>query len=114
MKLISITELAELAEKEREEMWRNQAWEYDSRVLVLRHKNRPRYEVDLERCCTPGQVLNWIVQIKKKIWADDKVLADLIRALDDCLNLQGNMCSGGSQSRMDPKKILARTHLDRY
>lgn len=53
------------------------------------------YYIELERCGTSAQVLDWIVQISKKTWADDKCVANLVRILDDVLDLQANYCSFG-------------------
>ena len=38
------------------------------------------YWIDLERCCSPSQVLDWIMQVANKSWADDETLASLVRA----------------------------------
>ena len=65
------------------------------------------YEVDLERCTTPAQVLDWIVQVSKKTWATDVVVADLVRALDDLLDVQGTMCPFGQARRVNVKRALA-------
>ena len=71
-------------------------WTFDPDRLVLDlydDEGRWIYEVDLERCRTSAQVLDWIAQVSKKTWASDAILADLVRKLDDILNLQGSMCS---------------------
>jgi hypothetical protein len=76
-------------------------WQLDTRTWVL-YTTRPyRYEVDLEKCLDSAQVLDWIMQIAGKGWADDDtILAGLIRALHDVLDPQGQLCSGGM-----PKEI---------
>jgi hypothetical protein len=65
------------------------------------------YEVDLEGCTTPAQVLDWIVQVSKKTWATDLVIADLVRALDDLLDMQGTMCPFGQARHVNVKRALA-------
>ena len=65
------------------------------------------YEVDLERCTTSAQVLDWIVQVSKKTWATDAIVADLVRALDDVLDMQGTLCPFGQARIVDVKQLLA-------
>ena len=65
------------------------------------------YEVDLERCTTPAQVLDWIVQVSKKTWATDAIVADLVRALDDLLDMQGTLCPFGQARSVNVKRLLA-------
>lgn len=71
-------------------------WEFIERDLTLflrgsREYGNPEYEIDLERCLSSQRVLDSICQIHHKIWADNDVLANLVRALDRCLNLQRNV-----------------------
>ena len=55
------------------------------------------YRVDLERCQTSAQVLDWIMQVAGKAWANDHVIADMVRAIDKYANPQRNMCSHGEE-----------------
>ena len=55
------------------------------------------YEIDLERCRTSAQVLDWIMQVASKIWATDAVIAGLVRALNDVLDPQATLCSFGQE-----------------
>lgn len=71
-------------------------WEFIERNLTLllrgsREYGNSEYEIDLERCLSSQRVLDYICQIHEKIWADNDVLANLVRALDRCLNLQKNV-----------------------
>jgi hypothetical protein len=66
------------------------------------------YEVDLDRCLTSGAVLDWIAQVSQKIWCDDRMLAGLVRALDDVIHLQGRLCSFGGQRSITTAFIAAR------
>lgn len=59
-----------------------------------------RYEVDLEWCRTSAEVLDWIAQIAAKNWAGDATVAGLVRALEDVLDPQANLCSGGRDKRI--------------
>lgn len=56
------------------------------------------YEVDLERCRTSAEALDWIMQVAGKTWATDAVIAGLVRALDDCLSPQAHLCGCGRES----------------
>jgi len=65
------------------------------------------YEVDLERCATSAQVLNWIAQVATKQWASDEILAGLVRAINDVLKLQANLCgSGRERGPIDVKAVV--------
>jgi hypothetical protein len=57
------------------------------------------YYVDLEECLTSADVLDHIAQVSSKR-AEPRVMAGLVTALDDVLNLQGNLCPYGSDSPM--------------
>jgi len=77
-------------------------WRLDTRAWVL-YPVEPvpyRYEVDLERCLTSAEVLDCIIQIAQKNWADNAVIAGLIRALDDVLHPQDTLCSCGQSKRI--------------
>lgn len=70
--------------------------ERETLCVVLRdEEGRELYDVDLERCRTSAAVLDWIFQVAGKTWADDRILAGLIRVLDRYLDPQGRLCSGG-------------------
>jgi hypothetical protein len=53
-----------------------------------------QYEVDLKCCRTSAEVLDWIIQIAGKQWSNDAILSGLVRALNDVLYPQKNLCSG--------------------
>jgi hypothetical protein len=63
------------------------------------------YPVDVERFTTSAQVLDMIMQVAKKRWADDECLAGLVRALNDILEPQANLCSFGSDKKLTRAKI---------
>lgn len=66
------------------------------------------YWVELPTCTSPAEVLDWIAQIRAKSWADDRILAGLIRALDDIFYLQGNLCPGGEAKHLSRSSIEQR------
>jgi hypothetical protein len=63
--------------------------------------------VDLERCLDSADVLDWIAQVGKKNYADDAVLAGLVRALDDVLDVQANLCSFGRHKTITAEQARA-------
>jgi hypothetical protein len=80
--------------------WGN--WTYDKERLVLAY-NLSRigwwYEIDLERCCTSAQVLDWIFQVSIKGPISVQDVHDMIEALRFIVNPQATLCSGGVERR---------------
>lgn len=70
-------------------------WKYKKSNLTLNLTVRPWYEIDLERCNTSAQVLDWIIQLSKKTWATAEIISDLVKVFDEYLDIQGNICSIG-------------------
>ena len=90
-------------------MIRPNVWKFQPKNLTLalyRPNGNLEYEVDLERCTSPAETLDWITQIARKSWATDTMIADLVRALDDMLSLQANMCSIGKSKTVNVKKVV--------
>jgi hypothetical protein len=78
-------------------------WDIDRETFVLRLTlGAYEYEVDLERCTTSAQVLDWICQVARKQWGGDHaaVVSGLVTALDDVLNPQAHLCSSGQSKRL--------------
>jgi hypothetical protein len=103
--------------------FRPNCWYYEpgNFTLVLSTRGRlPRqgalgyaeYEVDLERCRTAAEILDWIAQVAGKNWATDQILADLVRALDDVFSLQSTVCPFGNARRIDVKRALVGKSSD--
>lgn len=89
-------------------------WRLDPEVRVL-YPTGPghyRYEVDLDRCRTSAEVLDWICQIAGKTWADDATIAGLVRALNDLLTPQAHLCSSGQSKTMSVRQIAR--HVARH
>ena len=80
------------------ELWEEQRWQI--------------YEVDLERCLSSGQVLDWIIQISNKNWAGPYVVSGLIHAIDILINPQGTLCSFGLQKELTSTK--SKKLVDRW
>lgn len=100
------------AERIKKSQWGH--WKYNPNNLTLAFRKRvgddeTYYEVDLERCNTSAEMLDWIFQIKNKNWCSDKDIADLLRAFDDLMDtVQDKICSGGINGRFNVKKHLLK------
>lgn len=85
-------------------------WRYDPKTLCLTWKDRfsaMEYEVDLERCTTAGDILDWVGQInRKKKWGTPEVLGYLVQALDDLLHLQSNILCLAPGKSFDVRRHL--------
>jgi hypothetical protein len=66
------------------------------------------YPINLDRFTSSSQMLDMIMQVAHKNWATDKCLAGLVRALNDILNPQSMLCSGGRDFRAPRTRIRAR------
>ena len=84
------------------------SWQYhsDNFTLECRDEHGYLYEIDLERCRTSAEVLDWIFQISKKTWAIPAIRSDLLLALDDLLDPQANLCSFGTDNPINPREVL--------
>jgi hypothetical protein len=64
------------------------------------------YQVDLERCNTPGQMLDWIFQVKSKTWATPEIMFDFLTALEVSCQIfhgkgvQGSLCPFGTSRQI--------------
>jgi hypothetical protein len=90
------------------------SWRYDAERLVLElHDEAGRwlYEVDLERCRTSAEVLDWIFQVTKKRWATDAVIGGLVRELERLFDPQSTLCTAGKdRGPLDVKALLTERH----
>lgn len=83
--------------------WGN--WRYDAKKLVLTHIPQD-YEIDLEDCSTSAKTLDWIFQMESKVWMTHEDKGNLLDALDDLIDPQATLCSGGANKTLDVKKHL--------
>jgi hypothetical protein len=77
--------------------------------LTIEHVRGPGfYYVDLERCLTSADVLDWIFQIHRKRWgSSDGVVEELLWLLGLLLQPQANLCTGGLSKKI-PKRSLRK------
>jgi hypothetical protein len=82
-------------------------WRLDVEHLAL-YMDGNDYWVDLADCLTSARVLDKVIQISGKAWADDALIAGLIRALDDVLDPQANLCPFGASKRLGKRRVGER------
>ena len=87
-------------------------WKFNPRNLTLSYgPPRERYYVKLKECDTSAGMLDWIMQVSGKSWADDHVLASLVRELNRLLNPQGNLCSCGEErGPINVRNVIKQRH----
>jgi hypothetical protein len=64
-----------------------------------------RYPVELERFASSGNMLDMVMQVAGKRWVDDACLAGFVRALNDILAPQANLCTFGANKTMTRERI---------
>lgn len=77
-------------------------WHLNVSAFTLEHDD---YEVDLEQCTSSAEVLDWIVQVASKNGATDTVVAGLVRAINDVVSPQENLCSHGKGATLTSKQV---------
>ena len=83
--------------------WGN--WRLNAANLTLEHVNGGYY-VDLEKMNTSAQMLDWIFQVRGKVWASDQDMGNLLTALDEIFRPQATLCSGGLDQQFDVSQHL--------
>ncbi len=67
-----------------------------TKCLEFREEGSWRYEVDLDRCKTSAQILDWLCQLLEKSWVTTTDVGCLLQALDDLSGgLQASVCGCG-------------------
>ncbi|MEV7013316.1 hypothetical protein [Streptosporangium sp. NPDC051022] len=97
-------------------------WRLDPDRLALElfdTNQRSTYEVDLKQCLDSAQILDWLVQLSSKVWGEHdmaKVTTGLLRAFDDILHLQANVCSEGAHRVLTSQRTreLVSVFLQRF
>ena len=75
-------------------------WRYDyeeGKIATLTYAPAADYWIPVGSIKTAHEILDWIVQVSQKNWANSDVLAGLVHALDDVLNIQANFCPSGQE-----------------
>jgi hypothetical protein len=86
-----------------------EGWELDRKSHSLFHDDPGGgYYIDVSRCRSSAETLDWIMQVTHKSWADNHVIGGLIRALDDLIDPQGTLCPGGRSRNVSLSYLLGR------
>jgi len=79
----------------------------DSLCVQLYQSAKPVYFIELERCLTSAQVLDWIMQLASKSWISPTLLGLTVFALNFTLRPQAHLCSFGCDHPLAPDSIKA-------
>jgi hypothetical protein len=114
-KLMSIQDIVEAAAGEASKSRARRQWgrwhlEVETLELVFRDGQRTLYRIDLERCATAAQVLDWLFQLRAKSWTTPSDIGHLADAFRDILDPQANLCSWAIAKTMDAKTHLRRRY----
>jgi hypothetical protein len=91
--------------------WGDWMLDTDAQVLALDTRiegANHRYEIDLQTITDSAQMLDWIFQLRMKVWVNNDVMGDLLNAFQDIFRPQTFLCGGGHDKKLD-----ARSHLTR-
>ena len=72
---------------------------------TLYHKDHPSYLIDLERCTTSSEVLDWIAQLATKQWVSTTDLGMFVRMLDSILHFQSRLCPSGTSLKITIEEL---------
>ena len=78
-------------------------WTYDATNLALDHDDG--YQIDLERCTSSAQLLDYLPQIRMKSWADCDDVRELLEAFDALLRPQAHLCSFGQHKQIKVREV---------
>ncbi|ABK18103.1 hypothetical protein Sfum_2423 [Syntrophobacter fumaroxidans MPOB] len=79
-------------------------------IEVRNHTGRHVYEIDLERCTTPAQLLDWIFQLHGKTWMTPEMMDEFLSIIEDVCrevlgkSVQGCFCPFGQSRTVDWEK----------
>ena len=85
--------------------WRLEA---DGSPQLIHGSGQGDYYVSLGSCTSSAEVLDRIIQVAEKTWADNATTGALITALDDILRPQSTLCSAGQPKTTTTAEINER------
>jgi hypothetical protein len=89
------------------EAWKG--WRLEGEHLVFpAYRSGSVYPIPVLRLGSSAAVLDTVMQVAKKRWADDRCIAGLVQALDDILRPQATLCSFGIDKRLTAAAIRER------
>lgn len=62
-------------------------WIKKKSCLKLKYADVYGYEIPFDQLKTTKEICKWLAQIRSKTWANDEILADLIRSIHELVNL---------------------------
>jgi hypothetical protein len=74
-------------------------------TLNIFHNGRNVYYIDLEECITSAQLLDRIMQIAGKRWANPALLGLIVKVLNEALSPQAFLCSFGCDATIEQNKV---------
>ena len=77
----------------------------DAGVLVYHDGQADEYTISLLTCHDSARVLDWMMQVAAKTWADTVTTGGLVAAINDILHPQGNLCSAGRSTALTTEEI---------
>ncbi len=82
-------------------------WTYQDSNLTLQYNSSENgwYEIDLERCNSSAEILDWIFQVNKKGYSA-KDMKDLLDMFEKILRPQKNFCSWGVDNPQEVTRVL--------
>jgi hypothetical protein len=98
--------LDECMARARRTRWGTWIYHESNFTLECRDQRGQLYEIDLDRCRTSAEVLDWIFQVHGKTWATPRIMSDLLDAFHDLLDPQACLCSFGESKKIRPRDIL--------
>ncbi|HEY3451909.1 MAG TPA: hypothetical protein VGK67_36460 [Myxococcales bacterium] len=75
--------------------WGSWSFKPETLVLACEAAEAKGYEVDLERCTTSAEMLDWLCQVAEKDWATPDTVGNLVLAFNDLLRPNATVCSMG-------------------
>lgn len=95
--------------------WGN--WKYFSSYYCLEYTGKQGntgYWIDLTTLIDSAHILDWIYQLFNKNWITPEDIWNLLAALNDIFEIQGNVCSfGENRDSFNPMAYLEKTRRKR-
>jgi len=90
--------------------WGSWCYKPEALVLVCDAAEAKGYEVDLERCTTSAEMLDWICQVAEKAWATPDTVGNLAMALNELLRPLATVCAMGVEGEPieDPRQAIEK------
>jgi hypothetical protein len=86
--------------------WGNWTLKPDTYELDYKADDGPGYDVPLDEITSSAAALDWVYQMHTKTWMTPRGIHDMLTAIDDVIGGQGNLCSGGSDHRVNAKALV--------